>query len=102
MNVRKAVAAVVLGLGIVGGAVACGGGGGGGGAQSAASKGDVKPIGEAKVGDRTKCPVSGEEFTVSDSSPKVEHEGKTYFFCCSGCDQKFKADPKKYLGAPAS
>jgi len=35
---------------------------------------------------------------VTDASPKVEHEGKTYYFCCSGCDQKFKKDPQKYLG----
>lgn len=66
-----------------------------------AAAGDVKPIGEAKVGDKTKCPVSGEVFTVSETSPKVEHEGKTYYFCCSGCDAKFKADPAKFL-APAN
>ena len=60
-----------------------------------------KPIGEAAVGDRTKCPVSGEEFVVSAESPKVEHEGKTYYFCCAGCDQKFRADPQKYLAKPS-
>lgn len=64
-----------------------------------AAAGDVKPIGEAKVGDKTKCPVSGEVFTVTDASPKVEHEGKTYYFCCSGCDAKFKADPAKFLSS---
>lgn len=62
----------------------------------------LKPIGEAGVGDRTKCPVSGEEFVVSEASPKVEHEGKTYYFCCAGCDQKFRADPQKYLTKPSS
>src|SRR5438874_12444883 len=25
------------------------------------------------------------------------HDGKTYYFCCKGCLQKFQADPKKYL-----
>lgn len=53
--------------------------------------------GEAKVGDKTLCLISKEEFVVTASSPKVEHEGKTYYFCCPGCDSKFKADPKKYL-----
>lgn len=57
----------------------------------------VKAPGTANVGDKTTCPVSGEEFVVEASSPKVEHEGKTYYFCCSGCDKKFKADPAKYL-----
>ncbi len=56
------------------------------------------PPGEAKIGDRSICLVNKEEFVVTEHSPKVEHEGKTYYFCCPGCDTKFKADPKKYLG----
>ena len=59
----------------------------------------LKAPGEAKVGDRTRCPVSGEEFTVTESSPKADYNGKTYYFCCGGCDTKFKAEPQKYLGA---
>jgi YHS domain-containing protein len=55
------------------------------------------PNGEAKVGDRTTCPVSKETFLVAADSPSAEHEGKTYYFCCPGCDGKFKADPKQYL-----
>lgn len=68
-------------------------------AEHHGKKGDgpVKAPGEANVGDTTKCPVSGEEFVVEASSPKVEHEGKTYFFCCSGCKKKFESDPAKYL-----
>jgi YHS domain-containing protein len=57
-----------------------------------------KPPGEARVGDRTRCPVSGEEFVVSATSPSAEYGGKTYYFCCPGCDAKFKAAPQKYLG----
>ncbi len=64
--------------------------------------GDVKAPGDAKVGDKTLCPVSKEEFTVTATSPKVEHDGKTYYFCCSGCDGKFKANPQKYLGGGKS
>ena len=30
---------------------------------------------------------------------KIEHEGRTYYFCCEGCAQKFQADPQKYLAA---
>jgi YHS domain-containing protein len=65
--------------------------------SSADARGIVAP-GEAKVGDKTLCMISKEEFVVKADSPKVEHEGKTYYFCCSGCEAKFKADPKKYLG----
>ncbi len=49
------------------------------------------------VGDVTKCPVSQNAFTVAADSPKVELEGKTFYLCCAGCVDKFKADPAKFL-----
>ena len=67
------------------------------GAKTAPAKSNVKEPGDAKIGDTTKCPVSGEEFVVDASSPKVEHAGKTYYMCCGGCKMKFEADPAKYL-----
>jgi len=57
----------------------------------------AKAPGSAVVGDKTVCPISNEEFTVTSASPKVEYLGKTYYFCCPGCDTKFKEDPEKYL-----
>jgi YHS domain-containing protein len=95
--------------------VACGGGG----AENAAPQtpkadapsaksgdkpaADVKKPGEAAMGDKTSCPISKEVFTVSASSPKVEYKGKTYYFCCGGCDAKFKENPEKYLApSPAA
>jgi YHS domain-containing protein len=54
--------------------------------------------GRAKPGDRSWCLVSGEEFVVATDSPKVAHDGKTYYFCCAGCDASFAAEPQKYLG----
>lgn len=57
----------------------------------------LKAPGEATIGDRTTCPTSGEEFVVSGDSPKYEYRGKTYYFCCSGCDATFAKDPEKFL-----
>jgi YHS domain-containing protein len=57
----------------------------------------VRPPGEATVGDRTTCPVSGEEFVISATSPHVEYEGKTYYFCCADCVQRFTAQPAAYI-----
>lgn len=65
--------------------------------KTAPATSNVKEPGDAKIGDTTKCPVSGEEFVVDASSPKVEHAGKTYYMCCGGCKKKFEADPAKYL-----
>jgi YHS domain-containing protein len=68
----------------------------------AGAVGTLKAPGEAKVGDRSKCPVSGEDFVVSETSPKVEYQGKTYYFCCPGCAKKFEGDPQKFLGKPSA
>ena len=57
------------------------------------------PPGETSVGDRSTCPVSGHEFVVTEDSPTFEHEGRTYHFCCSGCVDRFAADPERYLEA---
>ncbi|AKF03662.1 YHS domain-containing protein [Sandaracinus amylolyticus] len=55
------------------------------------------PIGEAQIGDRSTCPVSGEEFVVTESSPTVTHEGRTYYFCCPHCAERFQANPAQFL-----
>ena len=91
----------LLAITLVGLAFALAGCGGGGAAQTGPNapqaEADLKPFGESKLGDRQKCPISGEVFTVTDTSPKAELNGKTYYFCCQHCVQKFKDDPAKYL-----
>lgn len=61
----------------------------------------IKPPGSATIGDRTRCPVTGEEFTVTAQSPKAEVGGKTYYFCCPDCVPTFQANPSKYIGTHA-
>src|SRR5262245_48961889 len=38
------------------------------------------------------CIVSGGKGTIA-----VSHAGKTYYVCCSGCRDEFKANPEKYI-----
>jgi YHS domain-containing protein len=38
------------------------------------------------------CPMMGSP--VSKDSPIVEYAGKSYGFCCGGCDVSFSSDPK--------
>jgi Cu+-exporting ATPase len=53
---------------------------------------------DKKAGEEAlKCPVSGKEFKKSEASPKYEYKGKTYYFCCAGCKDKFEKDPEKYI-----
>lgn len=72
---------------------------------TATTTGAEQPLvapGDAQIGDRSTCPVSGEEFVVTESSPTVVHEGRTYYFCCPGCAQRFQDDPSQFQGAPAA
>ncbi|HJT54447.1 MAG TPA: heavy metal translocating P-type ATPase [Candidatus Angelobacter sp.] len=35
----------------------------------------------------------------TNARAREEYKGTTYYFCCTGCANKFKADPEKYLSA---
>jgi Cu+-exporting ATPase len=42
-------------------------------------------------------PVCGMQVNPATSKHMLEHEGTRYAFCCGGCLNKFKADPKRHL-----
>jgi Cu+-exporting ATPase len=44
-----------------------------------------------------KDPVCGMTVDPARASESHEHAGKTYYFCCRGCQEKFSAEPAKYL-----
>lgn len=50
--------------------------------------------------DEASCPVLG---TVLKKSAMLTYayKGKTYYFCCPPCIERFKADPQKYIDQPA-
>lgn len=55
----------------------------------------ISIISNSKSGSWNKvCPVKGNPVTPEVTT--VEYDGKTYGFCCSGCDAKFLNDPVKY------
>lgn len=49
------------------------------------------------------CPVMPDHKVDIKKATKskmfADYEGRRYFFCCAGCPDKFKADPKKYKDA---
>lgn len=49
------------------------------------------------IGAEVVCPVSGDRFHVSETTPVVEHQGKKFYFCCPDCELEFKKDPEKYI-----
>ena len=42
-------------------------------------------------------PVCRMSVDVENAKARVEHGGRTYYFCCGGCAQKFVSDPERYL-----
>ena len=55
----------------------------------------MKPA--AKSATTVKDPVCGMSVDPATAKHRLEHEGKTYYFCCAHCVEKFKAEPQKYL-----
>jgi len=40
--------------------------------------------------------------TVTAATPRAEHEGRSYFFCCGSCRERFVSDPLLYSAAAAA
>jgi Cu+-exporting ATPase len=53
----------------------------------------------AKSATTVKDPVCGMNVEPSTAKHKFDHAGKTYYFCCAGCVEKFRARPNDYLQA---
>lgn len=66
-------------------------------------EGDAEPNEAAKIGagttettavTQTTCPIMVGKPIKKDIS--ADYQGKTVYFCCGGCVDKFKAEPEKY------
>ena len=44
--------------------------------------------------EQTTCPIMN---MAIDKKVFVEYKGKKVYFCCPGCEDKFKAEPEKFL-----
>jgi Cu+-exporting ATPase len=45
---------------------------------------------------KVKDPVCGMEIEAERAAARVEHEGRTYYFCSNSCRDEFKKNPKRY------
>jgi YHS domain-containing protein len=63
---------------------------------TSATLGDDPSVAKLAVGTAAKCPVTGEDFTVKDSTVQVTYNGKRYAFCCADCQPTFAKNPTKY------
>ncbi|MEK7449147.1 MAG: YHS domain-containing protein [Planctomycetota bacterium] len=58
----------------------------------------VHQIAESEVGQEVACPVmTTSKFKVKKTTPAIDYQGKTYYFCCGDCLELFKKEPAKYI-----
>jgi len=51
----------------------------------------------APAGALERDPVCGMNVNPATAKHVHEHAGKSYYFCCAGCEEKFKSNPESYL-----
>ena len=51
---------------------------------------------------RMKDPVCGMAVEPQKAAGKVEHAGKTYYFCSPRCQERFEKEPERFLAAPGT
>lgn len=49
------------------------------------------------IRDEAKDPICGMTVEKSKAKYKADFQGKTFYFCCAGCKQKFEQSPERYL-----
>jgi xanthine dehydrogenase accessory factor len=59
----------------------------------------VAPLEVVEPGERD--PVCGMTVSAATASHHVEHGGRTYYFCCGSCRERFVAAPERYATAEA-
>jgi Cu+-exporting ATPase len=47
-------------------------------------------------------PVCGMAVVVDTARHRAEHAGRTYYFCCGGCRERFLAAPDRYAATVVS
>lgn len=58
---------------------------------------ETRKVDYSKIGNKLICPVTGEEFYMTDKTPSTNYNGRIFFFCCPACVEKFQEETEKYL-----
>ncbi|HEX6863038.1 MAG TPA: YHS domain-containing protein, partial [Thermoanaerobaculia bacterium] len=63
---------------------------------------EEKPSAAAEPPAQALDPICGMTVEVATARHTAEHAGRTYYFCCGGCRQRFLAEPERYIQAGAA
>src|SRR5437588_6964132 len=58
---------------------------------------DMESVNQNSREHQAKDPVCGMTVDPRNAAGFYEYKGQTYFFCSTGCREKFKADPERFL-----
>jgi xanthine dehydrogenase accessory factor len=67
--------------------------------RRAAPQAVAAPEREPEAPRHARDPVCGMDVAVARAKHRAEHGGRTYYFCCGGCRERFLAAPERYLAA---
>lgn len=62
-----------------------------------AEKAVLRKVTAEEIGKEAVCPITGDKLTIKEDTGSASYKGKTYYFCCPGCDKSFLANPDKYI-----
>ncbi len=62
-----------------------------------AEKAALRKVTAEEIGKEAFCPVTGDKLTVKQDTGSALYKGKSYYFCCPGCDKSFLANPEKFV-----
>ncbi|NIO48614.1 MAG: YHS domain-containing protein [Candidatus Aminicenantes bacterium] len=57
----------------------------------------ISGIAQLQAEETVVCAVGQEKIKKSEEKVSYEYKGKTYYFCCEGCKEKFMKNPEEYL-----
>jgi len=57
----------------------------------------ISGIAQQQAEENVVCPGCGHMMDKSEAKISYEYKGKTYYFCCEACKEKFAKNPEEYL-----
>jgi xanthine dehydrogenase accessory factor len=70
--------------------------------RRAAGERAAAAAGAAAAGREERDPICGMTVVAGSAAHRAEHAGRTYYFCCGGCRERFLSDPEHYAAAAVS
>jgi xanthine dehydrogenase accessory factor len=65
--------------------------------EEPATQGTSEPVAAEEAAGTAIDPICGMTVTIAGARHTAEHAGRTWYFCCGGCRERFLAAPESYI-----